>query len=165
MNLTGPKTAKISNKGLQPTTHKLSAMHTESHATQLSGIVRGSKLNPDVRIKESALRMTKRAISGKISTGDAQRAALPLEKPLLFVYNHSTATNRAENARKTEESGPYGPVFAISRTFSKPMNLTGPKTAKNSNKAFHLTAHNLPSHPYRNVLCFTAPNTLLCAPR
>lgn len=51
MNLTGPKTAKISNKGLQPTTHKPSAMHTESLATQQSGIVRGSKLNPDVRDK------------------------------------------------------------------------------------------------------------------
>ena len=53
MNLTGPKTAKISNKGLQPTTHKLSAMHTESLATQQSGIVRGSRLNPDVGRKKN----------------------------------------------------------------------------------------------------------------
>ena len=48
MNLTGQKTAKISNKGLQPTTHKLSAMHNELLATHQSGIVRGSRLNPDV---------------------------------------------------------------------------------------------------------------------
>ena len=122
-------------------------------------------VNADVRIKESTLEMTKRATSGKISTGDAQRAALPLEKPLFFGYNHSTATKRAENARKTGEYGPYGPVFAISWTVFETIDLTGRKTAKNSNKAFHRTAHNLPSHPYRNVLCFTAPNTLLCAPR
>ena len=87
--------------------------------------------------------MTKRAISGKISTGDAQRAALPLGKPLFFGYNHSTATKRTENARKTEESGPYGPVFAISRTFSKPIDLTGPKTAKISNKGLQATTHKL----------------------
>ena len=117
---------KNSNKALLGTRHKVSGPQ-----------------NADVRIKESALRMTKRAISGKISTGDAQRAALPLEKPLLFVYNHSTATKRARNARKTEESGPYGPVFAISRTFSKPMNLTGPKTAKISNKGLQATTHKL----------------------
>ena len=118
-------------------------MHTLPLAAHLSSTARGSCLNPDVRIKESALRMTKRAISGKISTGDAQRAALPLEKPLLFVYNHSTATKRARNARKTEESGPYGPVFAISRTFSKPIDLTGPKTAKISNKGLQATTHKL----------------------
>ena len=48
---TGEKSKRIQNlnKGLQPTTHKLSAIHTESHATQLFGTVRGSKLNPDVR--------------------------------------------------------------------------------------------------------------------
>ena len=47
----GKKSERIQNlnKGLQPTTHKLSAMHTESLATQQSGIVRGSKLTPDVR--------------------------------------------------------------------------------------------------------------------
>lgn len=47
----GKKSERIQNlnKGLQPTTHKLSAIHTESHATQLFGTVRGSKLNPDVR--------------------------------------------------------------------------------------------------------------------
>ena len=87
--------------------------------------------------------MTKRAISGKISTGDAQRTALPLEKSLFFVYNPSTATKRARNARETEESGPYGPVFAIFRTFSKPMDLTGPKTAKISNKGLQATTHKL----------------------
>ena len=87
--------------------------------------------------------MTKRATSGKLSTGDAQRAALPLEKPLFFGYNHSTATKRAENARKTGEYGPYGPVFAISRTFSETMDLTGLKTAENSNKGLQATTHKL----------------------
>ena len=48
---TGGKSKRIQNlnKGLQPTTHKLSAMHNELLATHQSGIVRGSKLNPDVR--------------------------------------------------------------------------------------------------------------------
>ena len=48
INLTGPKTAKILNKGFQPTTHKLSARHTSSLATHLSGTVCGSRLTPDV---------------------------------------------------------------------------------------------------------------------
>ena len=69
MNLTGPKTAKISNKGLQPTTHKLSAMHNELLATHQSGIVRGSQLNPDVRIKESTLKIIKRATIGNLFSG------------------------------------------------------------------------------------------------
>ena len=50
MNLMGRKTAKILNKGFQPTTHKLSARHTASPATHLSGTVRGSRLTPDVGI-------------------------------------------------------------------------------------------------------------------
>ena len=100
-------------------------------------------VNADVRIKESTLEMTKRATSGKLSTGDAQRAALPLEKPLFFGYNHSMASKRAINARKTEESWPYGPVFAISQTFSETMDLTGPKTAENSNKGLQATTHKL----------------------
>ena len=47
---TGGKSKRIQNlnKGLQPTTHKLSAMHNELLATHQSGIVRGSRLNPDV---------------------------------------------------------------------------------------------------------------------
>ena len=47
-NLTGPKTAKILNKGFQPTTHKLLARHTLSLATHPYGTVRGSRLTPDV---------------------------------------------------------------------------------------------------------------------
>ena len=109
--------------------------------------------------------MTKRAAIGKTIMRKMRRATLCLGKPLYSGYNPSTATNYAENAHKTEEHGFYEPVFAISMTILRSMNLTGRKTAKNSNKAFHRTAHNLPFHPYRNVLCFTAPNTLLCAPR
>ena len=100
-------------------------------------------LNRDVGIKESALKMTKRIINGKLSTGDARKAALPLEKPLFFAYNHSMATKRAKNARKTGEYGPYGPVFAISRTFSETIDLTGPKTAKISNNGLQATTHKL----------------------
>ena len=88
--------------------------------------------------------MTKRAISGKIITRGAHEAALLPEKPLLFGYRPSTATNYAENARKTEENGFYGQVFADFRTFSRSTNLTGWKTAKNSNKGLHRTAHKLP---------------------
>ena len=47
-NLTGRKTAKILNKGFQPTTHKLLARHTLSLATHHYGTVRGSRLTPDV---------------------------------------------------------------------------------------------------------------------
>ena len=99
--------------------------------------------NADVRIKESALKMTKRVISGKVSTGSAHEATLPHEKPLFFVYNPSTATKYAENARNTEEYGPYGQVFAISMTFFRTMNLTGQKTAKISNKGLQPTTHKL----------------------
>ena len=50
---TGEKSKGIQNlnKGLQPTTHKLSAMHNELLATQLFGTVCGSKLNPDVLLQ------------------------------------------------------------------------------------------------------------------
>ena len=87
--------------------------------------------------------MTKRVISGKVSTGSAHEATLPHEKPLFFVYNPSTATKRSKNARNTEENGPYGQVFAISMTFFRTMNLTGPKTAKISNKGLQPTTHKL----------------------
>ena len=52
---TGEKSKRIQNlnKGLQPTTHKLSAMHNELLATQLFGTVCGSKLNPDVLQKRN----------------------------------------------------------------------------------------------------------------
>ena len=54
MNLTGRKTAKILNKGFQPTTHKLLAKHTLSLATHRYGTVRGSRLTPDVQIDNAA---------------------------------------------------------------------------------------------------------------
>ena len=100
-------------------------------------------VNHNVRIKESTLEMTKRVISGKVSTGSAHEATLPHDKPLFFVYNPSTATKYAENARNTEENGPYGQVFAISMTFFRTMNLTGQKTAKISNKGLQPTTHKL----------------------
>ena len=52
MNHTGRKTAKNSNKGFQPTTHKLLARHTLSLATHRYSTVRGSRLTPDVRQRE-----------------------------------------------------------------------------------------------------------------
>ena len=50
MNPTGRKTAKNSNKGFQPTTHKLLARHTLPLATQPYCTIRGSRLTPDVGI-------------------------------------------------------------------------------------------------------------------
>ena len=61
--------------------------------------------------------MSKRAINGKTITRGAQEAALQPEKPLLFGYRPSMATKYAENARKSEENGPYGQVFANFHTF------------------------------------------------
>ena len=87
--------------------------------------------------------MTKRAIIGKTITRKTRSATLCLEKPLFSVYNPSTATNYAENAHKTEIHGFYEPVFAISMTILRSMNLTGRKTAKNSNKGFQPTTHKL----------------------
>ena len=87
--------------------------------------------------------MTKRAAIGKTITRKTRRATLCLEKPLFSGYNPSTATNYAENAHKTEENGPYGQLSAISMTFLRSMNLTGRKTAKNSNKGFQPTTHKL----------------------
>ena len=103
--------------------------------------------------------MTKRAFSGRTITRRTRRAALPLETPLFSGYNPSTATNYAENAPKTEENGPYGQFSAISMTFFRTTNLTGPKTAKNSNKGFQPTTHkllarhtlSLATHPYGTV--------------
>ena len=87
--------------------------------------------------------MTKRAAIGKTITRKTRRATLYFEKPLFSGYNPSTATNYAENAHKTEKHGLYEPVFAISMTFLRSMNLTGRKTAKNSNKGFQPTTHKL----------------------
>ncbi len=39
----------VSSKGLHPTTHNWLAMRTLSPAAHLSGIVGGSRMNPDVR--------------------------------------------------------------------------------------------------------------------
>ena len=89
--------------------------------------------------------MTKRAISGKIMMRGAHETALQPEKPVFSAYKPSTATKYAENARKSEENGPYGQVFAISRTFLRSTSLTGRKTAKNSNKGVQPTTHNLPA--------------------
>ena len=87
--------------------------------------------------------MTKRATNGKTITRKARRSALLPEKPLFFGYNPSTATNYAENALQSEENGPYGQFSEISMTFLRSMNLTGRKTAKNSNKGFQPTTHKL----------------------
>ena len=43
--------------------------------------------------------MTKRAISGKITMRGAHETALQPAKPLFPIYNPSTATKYAENAR------------------------------------------------------------------
>ena len=97
--------------------------------------------------------MTKRAAIGKTITRKTRRAALPLEKPLFSGYNPSTATNYAENARKSEEIGPYGQLSAVSMTILHSMNLTGRKTAKNSNKGLLGTTHNLSlCKPLRTLL-------------
>ena len=136
---------KASNNRFQGTLHKVSG-----------------PLNRDVRIKESALKMTKRATSGRLSTGNARRTALPLEKPLFFGYNPSTATKRAENARKTNKNGLYGKASAISRTFFRTMDLTGRKTAKISNNRFQATTHKL-SHcdGLRTLQSFIVGHSLL----
>ena len=87
--------------------------------------------------------MTKRAAIGETIMRKTRRATLCLEKPLFFGYNPSTATKYAENARKSEENGPYGQLSAISMIFLRSMNPTGRKTAKNSNKGFQPTTHKL----------------------
>ena len=87
--------------------------------------------------------MTKRAAIGKTIMRKMRRATLCLGKPLFSGYNPSTSTNYAENAHKTEKHGVYEPVFAISMTYLRSMNLTGRKTAKNSNKGFQPTTHKL----------------------
>ena len=103
--------------------------------------------------------MTKRAINGKNTMRGAHETALQPEKSLFLGYNFSTATKYAENARNTGENGLYGQLFANFRTFSRSTNLTGWKTAKNSNKGVQPTTHNLPAmhtlslatHPYGTV--------------
>ena len=137
------KQPRISTMGsnLRPTTCRLCTPYRSLHTYLVQSVGRG--LTPDVRITESALKITKRATSGKLSTGNAHKTALCLEKPLFSLYNPSTATKRTRNARKIEESGPYGPVFAISRTFFRTIDLTGRKTAKISNNRFQATTHKL----------------------
>ena len=87
--------------------------------------------------------MTKRAAIGKTISRKTRKATLCLGKPLFSVYNPSTATKYAENAHETEENGPYGQLSAVSMTILRSMNLTGRKTAKNSNKGFQPTTHKL----------------------
>ena len=87
--------------------------------------------------------MTKRAAIGKTIMRKTRKATLCLGKPLFSVYNPSTATKYAKNAHETEGNRPYGQVFAISTTFFRTINLTGRKTAKNSNKGFQPTTHKL----------------------
>ena len=87
--------------------------------------------------------MTKRAFSGKNTMRGAHETTLQPAKPLFSAYKSSTATKYAENARKTEEYGPYGQFTAISTPFFRSTNLTGRKTAKNSNKGLLGTTHNL----------------------
>ena len=89
--------------------------------------------------------MTKRAFSGKNTMRGAHETALQPEKPLFFGYNPSIATKYAENARKSEENGSYGQVFAISTTFFRTTNLTGPKTAKILNNGVLGTRHKVSS--------------------
>ena len=89
--------------------------------------------------------MSKRAINDKTISRGAHGTALQPEKPLLFFYSPSTATKYAENARKSEENGPYGQVFASFRTFFPSTNLTGRKAAKNFNNGVQPTTHNLPA--------------------
>ena len=89
--------------------------------------------------------MTTLASSGKSIMRKARRTALPPAKPLFLGYNPSTATKYGENARKSEENGPYGLLFAIFRTFFRSTKLIGRKTAKNSNKGVQPTTHNLPA--------------------
>ena len=99
--------------------------------------------------------MTKRAISGKNTIMGAHEAALQPANPLFSVYNLVTTTKYAENARETEENGPYGQFFAISTPFFRSTNLTGWKTAKNSNKGLLGTTHNLSlCTPLRTLLSY-----------
>ena len=75
----------------------------------------------------------------------AHETTLQPAKPLFPIYNPFTATKYADNARKSEENGPYGQFFANFRTFSRSTKLIGRKTAKNSNKGLQPTTHNLPA--------------------
>ena len=103
--------------------------------------------------------MTKRAAIGETIMRKTRRATLCVGKPIFSGYNPSTATNYAENAHKAEKHGFYEPVFAISMTILRSMNLTGRKTAKNSNKGFQPTTHkvlarhtlSLATHPYGTI--------------
>ena len=87
--------------------------------------------------------MTKRAFSGRTITRRTQKPRYGSKNRYCLAYNTSTATNYAKNASKTEENGPYGQLSAISMTILRSMNLTGRKTAKNSNKGFQPTTHKL----------------------
>ena len=67
------------NKGFQSTTHNVSVMHTASLATHLYGMVRGSRLNPDVGGIRKGIHhgeATKRD-DIKIATNDIQLGRLP----------------------------------------------------------------------------------------
>ena len=84
-------------------------------------------LNRDVGIKESALKMSTWVTIDKLSTGKARRTALPLENPLFFVYNPSTATKRAENAQNTDTNGLYEKFSRIPEHFSQLLTLLAGK--------------------------------------
>ena len=54
---------------------------------------------------------------------------MPRKTGIFHGYKHPRRQKYAHNARKTEKYGPYGPFFAIFRTFWRYMDLTGRKTA------------------------------------
>ena len=94
----------------------------------------------------------------------AHGTALQPEKPLFSDYKPSTATNYAENARKSEKCGPYGQVSAIFWTFFQSTNLMGRKTAKILNNGLHRTAHKLPGpNGIAMITPVTATHYFLCA--
>ena len=55
---------------------------------------------------------------------------MPRKTGIFGGYKHPRRQKYAENARKIEKMGPYGPFFAIFRVFLRISNLTGRKTAK-----------------------------------
>ena len=104
-------------------------MRPLSPATHLSGIVGGSRMNPDVRI-ENGVEMATRACNGIVDSGTRMKPRYTTQNGIFRGYKHPMRQKYAGNARETEKMGPDGPFFAIFRVFWRISNLTGRKTAR-----------------------------------
>ena len=122
---------------------------------------RCAAVNADVRIKESALKMSKRTTSGKLSTGNARRAALPLEKPLFSATTPLWRQNGLKMRVKPIKMGFTERLPRFLEHFTKLWTLRAGKQPRIRTRRSTLRRTTCRLTLIEILLCLTVPNTLL----